>query len=407
MTGKRAEEKTFDLCVIGGAGHVGLPLAIVFAHKGLRVLIHDINEDSIRKIRSGRLPFMEHDAEPLLKKVLKKNLLFLSTDASDIAHSSASIITIGTPIDEFHNPVHKSLENCLKPVIPHLSSGNLLVLRSTVFPGTTDWLDKYLETSGKKMNVAFCPERIVQGFAVRELQTLPQIVSGTSPEAEKQASELFGLISPKLVPLTPIEAEFAKLFSNAYRYIQFATSNQFFMMTNSAGINYHRVLEGIKKDYPRAGDLPGPGFAAGPCLFKDTMQLAAFASNQFSLGHAAMLVNEGLVLYLVNQLEQDHDMEKLTVGLLGMAFKADSDDTRSSLSYKLKKMLQFRVKEVLTTDPHVTSDPELLPAEEVVSKSNVLILCVPHSSYRSLDTRGKPVLDIWGCLDRGLLGEKL
>ncbi|MBD3379118.1 MAG: nucleotide sugar dehydrogenase [Candidatus Omnitrophica bacterium] len=393
---KNKNGKKYDIAVIGGAGHVGLPLALVFASKGLKVLIHDINESSMSRIAAGKLPFIEHGAEPLLEKALKEDLLFFSTDPADISSAPALVVTIGTPVDEFHNPVHKAMKECLEPLLPHCSDNTLLVLRSTVFPGTTEWLDNYLKANGKNMHVAFCPERIVQGFAIKELQCLPQIISGTTEKAEKESAALFGMITDKLVPLKPIEAEFAKLFSNAYRYIQFATTNQFYTMTAAAGVDYHNVLEGIKKDYSRAADLPGPGFAAGPCLFKDTMQLAAFSNNQFSLGHAAMLVNEGLVMHMIGTLSKDHELENTTVGLLGMAFKADSDDIRSSLSYKMKKLLKFRVKELLTTDPHVTQDPSLLPADEVVEKSDVLVLCVPHQAYKGLDTKGKPVLDIWG-----------
>jgi len=242
---------------------------------------------------------------------------------------------------------------------------------------------------------------VVQGFAVRELQKLPQIVSGVTPQAEAAAAKLFGKIAPQVVRLKPMEAEFAKLFSNAYRYIQFAIANQFYMISRSAELDFNRIIDGMKKDYPRAAEIPRAGFAAGPCLFKDTMQLAAFSDNQFSLGHTAMIVNEGLVLHLVGELEKKHALGKCVVGLLGMAFKADSDDTRSSLSYKLKKVLQVRAKAVLTTDPHVTDDPRLLPLRDVLQKSDLLILCVPHRAYRNVTFGRKPVFDIWGFTRRG------
>lgn len=389
-----------DVCVVGGAGHVGLPLALVFASKGLRVLVYDINENTLETIRQGIVPFMEHGAEPLLKQALERDLLFLSSDPRDIAKASTLIITIGTPVDEFLNPVLKLIKDCMDDLLPYLNSGQLIVLRSTVYPGTTDWLDKYLRSNGKDVKMAFCPERVVQGHSVEELQKLPQIISGTTPQAEQEAADLFELIAPEVVRLTPMEAEFAKLFNNAYRYIQFAAANQFYMIANAAGVDYHRLLQGMKQNYPRARDIPSPGFAAGPCLFKDTMQLAAFSNNQFSLGHAAMLVNEGLVMYLVDEIAKTYRLERLTVGLLGMAFKANSDDTRSSLSYKLKKILEFRTKGVFTTDPYVKTDPELLPLDAVIAKSDLLILCAPHSDYHYLDTKGKPVVDIWGYLNQ-------
>jgi UDP-N-acetyl-D-mannosaminuronic acid dehydrogenase len=155
----------------------------------------------------------------------------------------------------------------------------------------------------------------------------------------------------------------------------------------------------MKKDYPRARHIPRPGFAAGPCLVKDTMQLAAVVRNQFSLGHAAMLVNEGMVLSVIDDLRAKYDLTNLTVGLLGMAFKAEIDDTRSSLSYKFKNALISLAREVLTTDPFVNTDPNLLPLDEVIARSDLLILCTPHSRYKAVNLQGKPVVDVWGFLE--------
>jgi len=238
----------------------------------------------------------------------------------------------------------------------------------------------------------------VQGHGIKELKETPQIISGATPAAEQEAAKLFSAIASELVTVTPREAEFAKLFNNAYRYIEFATANQFYLIAKSAGLDYRRIDDAMKRNYPRAGSIPTPGFAAGPCLFKDTMQLAAFAQNQFSLGNAAMLVNEGLVLHVVADLARRFDLTRMTVGLLGMAFKADIDDTRASLSYKFKKALLSQAAAVVTTDPFVTTDPELRALDEVIARSDLLVLCAPHSAYRDLDFAGKPVVDVWGFL---------
>jgi UDP-N-acetyl-D-mannosaminuronic acid dehydrogenase len=290
------------------------------------------------------------------------------------------------------------VQECIDALLPHLTDGQLLVLRSTVFPGTTDWLHGYLERKGRNLKVAFCPERMVQGHGIRELKETPQIISGTTPAAEAEAGKLFSAISPELIAVKPREAEFAKLFNNAYRYIEFATANQFYLIAKSAGLDYGRILHAMKYKYPRARGIPSPGLAAGPCLMKDTMQLAAFAQNQFSLGNAAMLVNEGLVLHVCDDLGRRYDLSRMTVGLLGMAFKADIDDTRASLSYKFKKAFASLADAVLTTDPFVTSDPDLLALDEVIARSDMLVLCAPHSAYRDLDFAGKPVVDVWGFL---------
>jgi UDP-N-acetyl-D-mannosaminuronic acid dehydrogenase len=390
--------KTADVTVVGGAGHVGIPLVLALAEAGLTVNINDLNETALATLRSGKLPFIEHGAAPLLARALAGNKLLFTSSPDAIDRTGPVVITIGTPVDEFLNPVQKEVQNCVDSLLPHIADDQLLILRSTVYPGTTEWLHDYLKRLGRRNGVAFCPERVVQGYGIKELGEMPQIVSATSPEAEKEASEIFRRIAPELVIVKPIEAEFAKLFNNAYRYIEFAASNQFYMIAKSAGADYRAIMRAMKQNYPRARSFPGPGFSAGPCLFKDTMQLAAYARNQFGLGHAAMQVNEGLVLQLVDDLRHGYEISSMTVGLLGMAFKAEIDDTRASLSYKLKHALEICARRVLTTDPFVTTDPNILPFDHVVDHSDLLILCAPHSVYGEADLKGKPVVDIWGFL---------
>ena len=385
-----------DVTIIGGAGHVGLPLSLVLAEEGKNVLVLDINKSALETIQSGKMPHLEFDAEPLLEKALADNRLFFTDDVADLKGLGVVIITIGTPVDEFLNPVHKDIRECIDALLPHLSDGPLIILRSTVYPGTTDWLDRHLKSKGKKVKVAFCPERVVQGHAIRELRVIPQIVSATNPEAVEEAAAFFSNISKHIVRMEPIEAEFAKLFCNTVRYVQFAVSNEFYMIADAVGLDYNRIYEGMTYNYPRAEQHVRAGFAAGPCLFKDTAQLAAFAKNNFSLGNASILVNEGLVLHVIEKMCDNYELNDMTVGLLGMAFKADIDDIRSSLSYKMKKILSLHARNVLTTDPYVTEDESLLPLDEVIEKSDILVLCMPHSDYRGLDLRGKPVVDVWG-----------
>ena len=388
-----------DITVIGGAGHVGVPLVLALAEAGLRVNVNDLNKDGLEALKAGRLPFIEHGAEPVLATALANQRLVFTHSPNLISNGGPVVITIGTPIDEFLNPIRKVVQSCIDSALPVLKDGQLIVLRSTVFPGTTEWLASYLEGKGRKLKVAFCPERVVQGYGLKELREMPQIVSGTTSEAQREAAVLFERIVSEVVKVSPLEAEFAKLFSNAYRYIEFAATNEFYLIAKSAGVDYRRVLAAMKHNYPRLSGIPRSGFAAGPCLVKDTMQLSAFARNQFSLGHAALLINEGLVLHVVEDLRRRYDLSNLTVGLLGMAFKAESDDVRASLSYKFKKVLLGHTRGVLTTDPFVTSDPELRPLEEVIAKSDLLILCAPHAVYRDINVRGKPVFDVWGHLE--------
>jgi len=368
----------------------------MLASCGKRTLIQDINEDALTAKRSGVMPHMEHDAEEYLLKALNSGNLTLTTNAELLAETQTIFITIGTPVDEFLNPVQREIRQCVDALLDHLHDDQLIILRSTVFPGTTDWLARYLKSNGKTPLVAFCPERVVQGLAIRELRGMPQIVSGTTSEAAAKAAELFGVFAPETIEVSPLEAEFAKLFTNAYRYIEFAAANQLYMIADAAGVDYYRIHEAVTHSYPRMQGFPRAGFAAGPCLFKDTMQLAAYANNQFSLGHNAMMVNEGLVLYIVEKLRQNFDVANLTIGLLGAAFKAEIDDIRSSLSYKLKKMLVMQAKQVLMADPFVTSDPELVPLDEILEQSDVLVLCAPHAVYKTLDLSNRHVIDVWG-----------
>ena len=391
--------QTADLTVVGGAGHVGVPLVLSFAAKGLTVNINDINEQTLATLKAGRVPFIENGAQPLLAKALADKSLFFTSRPSEISTKGPVIVTIGTPVDEFLNPVRDVVMKCIDALLPYLHDGQLLVLRSTLYPGTTDWIDGHLQRQGRKLKVAFCPERIAQGHGIEELARMPQLISGTSPEAEREAAALFGRIAPEITLLKPIEAEFAKLFNNAYRYIEFAVTNQFYLIAKSAGLDYKVILQAMKHNYPRAQSIPAPGFAAGPCLVKDTMQLLAFARNEFALGNAAIMVNEGLPLHIVGHLRRSYDLGQMTVGLLGMAFKAESDDSRASLSYKLKKALANSARSVLTTDPLVTDDPELLPLDEVIARSDLLILCTPHRIYKNADFKGKPMVDVWGSLE--------
>ena len=234
-----------------------------------------------------------------------------------------------------------------------------------------------------------------------ELYELPQIVAAREPAAVDRAEKLFRNLTQEIVRLEPEEAELAKLFTNAWRYIKFAAANQLYMIANDFGLDFERIRSALAHDYPRAADMPRAGFAAGPCLFKDTAQLAAFNNNNFHLGQAAMMINEGLPLYVISRVEQEHDLSQKTIGILGMAFKSESDDTRSSLSYKLKRILRFKAKKVLTTDPYVTTDPELVALDDVLAEADLLIVGVPHRAYRDLKAE-VPVVDIWGAVGGGV-----
>jgi UDP-N-acetyl-D-mannosaminuronic acid dehydrogenase len=390
-----------DAVVIGGAGHVGLPLAIALASRGARVGIYDVSESAVETVNAGRLPFAEPGAAEPLREARNAGRLEASSDPRIVASAEHVIVVIGTPVDEHLNPDQAAIPNALGGCASHLRDGQLLILRSTVYPGVTALVEKMVAGLGVDIDVAFCPERIAEGKAMTELFELPQIVSARTVRGLERASGLFRRLTGKLVVMSPEEAELAKLFTNVWRYIKFATANQLYMMANDRGLDFERIRQGLAEDYPRAADMPAAGFAAGPCLFKDTMQLAAFNNNNFALGHTAMAINEGMPLYVVHRLEQHFDLPSMTVGILGMAFKGGSDDIRSSLSYKLKRILAFKADGVLCTDPYVTVDPDLRPLQEVIDRSGLLVIAAPHPEYRELNTK-TPVADIWNILGKGV-----
>jgi UDP-N-acetyl-D-mannosaminuronic acid dehydrogenase len=319
-----------------------------------------------------------------------------------IGRTRQLVVVIGTPVDEFLGPSMTIFERTVDQIAPYLREGTLIVLRSTVYPGTTAFVAQHLEARGCRADVVFCPERIAEGHALEELSSLPQIIGADDDAAAARAEALFRQLAATTIRTTTKEAELAKLFTNTWRYMKFAVANQFFMIADQAGVDYSNVLHAIRHDYPRAADLPGPGFAAGPCLFKDTMQLAAFTSDHFPLGQSAMQVNEGLPAYVVSALERRYgSLKGRRIGILGMAFKAESDDARASLSYKLRKLLHWVGADVLCTDPYVPDD-RLVSLDEVLAGAEILILGAPHRAYRSLDVGGRDVVDIWGAMGEGI-----
>lgn len=390
----------YDVCVVGGCGHVGLPLAITFASRGLKVSIYDVNDDSVAKVKAGNMPFLEKGAEPILREVIGRSL-HVANDPELVSRSQFVVVVIGTPVDEHLNPKFNTIRRFFQGILPYLRDGQCIVLRSTVYPGTTMKVDELIASLGRDVHVAFCPERVAEGKAMEELTELPQIVSGTDAKAVEMASELFGKIAKSILHMEPLGAELTKIFANVWRYIQFATANQFFMIATDYGIDFYEIYEALTRDYPRMAGLPKSGLAAGPCLFKDTMQLAAANNNNFALGTAAMLINEGLPNFIVRHIKGKYPLGEMTVGLLGMAFKADSDDPRESLSYKLRKVLEYEAGDVLCTDVYI-QDPHFVTLDEAIERSDLLILCAPHREYRDLKfPDSKPVIDIWNTFGKG------
>lgn len=390
----------YDVCIIGGLGHVGLPLGIAFASKDKQTMLYDINEAAAQSVRSGVIPFLEDGAEATLTRVNGKTL-HVATDPAVIPKAKYIIITIGTPVDEHLNPSVKQFTRCIAELIPYLEDGQHIVLRSTVYPGITEKARDLLLESGKDLRISFCPERIAEGKALKELAELPQIVAAFDAKSLEEARNLFEALTDEIIELEPLEAELAKLYTNTWRYLQFAISNYFYQLSTQNNIDFYKVFHAIKHKYPRAQNFPAPGFAAGPCLFKDTMQLASYSNNNFFLGHAAMLVNEGLPNFIVQRLKERGALRGKTIGILGMAFKANNDDKRESLAYKLRKLFALEARHVICSDVYI-NDAEFVSAEELISSADIIVLATPHNEYSQLSIPSdKQLVDVWNFFGKG------
>jgi UDP-N-acetyl-D-mannosaminuronic acid dehydrogenase len=388
-----------DLAIIGGAGHVGLPLALMFADSGLSTLIYDLNRSAVEKIRSGKMPFFETNAQEMLERVIEKTL-FVDSKPDRLAQCKFLVLIIGTPVDEHLNPKFNAIQGALEDCLAYLRDGQTLILRSTVYPGISEHIQRFLSERGLKIDVAFCPERVAQGHSLREFRELPQIISAFNPEALRRVRELFARFAAEFVEMAPMEAELCKLMTNAWRYLQFAAINQFYTIASRHGLDFATILHGCRHNYPRMAGMPGPGFAAGPCLVKDTMQLAAFSMNGFVLGHAAMLINEGLPAHVIDMAKREVSLHGRTVGVLGMGFKAEIDDPRDSLSYKLRKLLTLEAKTVLCSDPFI-DDPSFVPLDVVLAKADVIFIGAPHKAYRRLAMApSQKLFDVWNHVER-------
>ncbi len=382
--------------IVGGCGHVGLPLGIGFAQAGARVTLLDVDRARVEAVMAGRMPFHERGADRALPDVLAGGRLRATADPATIADAEAVIVTIGTPVDEFLDPAIRSFDRGLDDVLRWMHDGQLLVLRSTVFPGVTDRLARRVAERGLSIDIAHCPERIAQGYALEELRSLPQIIGGVAPAATQRAQALFELLGVEILVVSAVEAELSKLFANAYRYINFAISNQFYLVAQKFQADFHRIHRAVTTHYPRMAGFAKAGLAGGPCLLKDTMQLAAFNHNTFAIGQAAMMVNEGLPSALVEAAKARYPLTDATAAILGMAFKGNCDDPRTSLAYKLRKVLTLECRQVLCTDPYI-DDPSFVPLETALREADIVFLGACHDEYRDLAMH-QPVIDVFDFL---------
>ena len=382
-----------SVAIIGGAGHVGLPLAISFANAGVKTQIYDVNVDAMEAIVNGKFPFKEIHGKHQLEVALKSGNLFTTSDPEKLAEPSVIITIIGTPVDNHLNPDPDAIRKSLQQLTPFLRNGQLLVLRSTVFPGVTASVERLLLELKLQIDVVAAPERITEGFAFEELPNIPQIIGARSEEVFLRAKNFFQVIVNECLESTPEQAELAKLFSNSWRYMRFAAANELYGIALQSGQNFETIRRLMMHNYPRSLDFPKPGFAAGPCLPKDSLQLIAFSRQSSPMNSAAYSVNENLPNIIVNKISKEINLQDMTVGILGMAFKSESDDPRSSLSYKLKKLLSFECRRVICSDPYVQDD-NFTSLEEVLIYSDIIVVAIDHEEYRGLQFK-QEVFKVW------------
>ncbi len=381
MNEPRADQQR-SLSVIG-LGRVGLPLALSFAERGLHVLGIDHNPALLDSIRAGRMPFAEPGAQELLDRALQSGRLELTDLAADAARADDIVITIGTPSFSHVESDLRQVRAAVDDLLPLLRPGHALILRSTIAPGTTEFVAGYLEKRrdlrvGADIFVAHAPERIAAGRFLEEITTLPCIIGGVGDASTERAAELFGAFGAPIVRTTPVQAELAKIWTNILRYATFALPNLLMMDCERYDANVFEVIDLINRDYPRGG-MAMPGMTAGSCLRKD-FAFSEERSNSPGMLLAVSRVNESVPLFLVEGVKRRlGGLSSRKVAVLGLTFKRDTDDERDSLSPKLIRLLERELADVAVCDPHSASPTQ--PLAEAVRDAEVVIVATNHSEF--------------------------
>ena len=388
-----------NILIIGGLGHIGLPLGLIFANKGHDVCLFDNNQNNKEMILNGHLPFIKEKGDVYLNKAIRNKKIVINNENMIIKKYKHVIICIGTPLDEYLNPKTDDFLRAINSFIPFFKKSQNIIIRSSIFPGVCDLV--YSKLKKKKItNLTYCPERIVQGKSIVEIPYLPQIISGYDNNSIRKTSNLFLSITKKIIISSVREAELIKLFSNAWRYLGFSIANQFMQISENEGINYEGLRLKMVEGYERNKNIPKAGFAAGPCLLKDTMQLSSFSKDKSGIFSMAMLINEGFTDYYLEKIKSEFGKKKIKVGILGMAFKQDIDDIRDSLSFKLKKQLELNGYTVVCSDYNI--DKYTYKEQKLINECQSIIIAVPHKSYKKIKIpKSKFLIDTWGITKHG------
>jgi len=381
------------ISVIGGAGHVGLPLGLAFAQKNFKVHLIDKNTKFLNQIKSGKMPFLEVKADSILKKILKKNNFYFETNLKKISQSKYVIICIGTPVNRRLKPNLLSFFSLIRNLKKYVKKNQIIIIRSSLYPGTINKIKKIIYP--KNSNCVYCPERIVQSKSIIELPKLPQIIAAEKDINFYETKKIFKKITNKIIKTNILEAEIIKLYSNANRYINFAIANQLYSLCDKHNLDFYKVRNIMQDGYKRNLNLAKAGFTSGPCLLKDTMQLYSFCNKQFELGLAAMKVNEKIPQLIIEKIKNYKNYKKKTIGILGLTFKGETDDIRDSLSIKLLNELKKLKLNTLQSDEYYQNEKNVTK-NKLVIKSDIIVIGAPHKAYTNIKfPKNKFIIDIW------------
>lgn len=402
---------SYDVAIIG-TGRVGLPLALAFADRGLRVLGVDHDPRILGAVRECRMPFEEPGALEVLQRVTAAGTISWSDRVADAAGAQHVVTTLGTPSFSHIEIDLSQIRSVLDELLPHLQPGQSLTLRSTIAPRTTEFVAGYLAKHrgfaiGEDLFVAHAPERIAAGRFFDELVSLPCIVGGVGARSGEVIGELFSVFGAPIVQTTPVQAELAKIWTNILRYTTFALPNLLMMDCEQYDANVFDVIELINRDYPRGG-MAQPGFTAGTCLRKD-FAFSEERSNAPGMLLAVSRVNESVPLFLVEGMKRRlGSLSGTKVAVLGLAFKSATDDERDSLAHKLVRLLERELADVAIHDPWVVGPT--LSLEDAVADARAVVVATNHPEFCTPETlraiaagagADALVVDPWDCWQAG------
>jgi UDP-N-acetyl-D-mannosaminuronic acid dehydrogenase len=351
------------------------------------VLGVDRDPERLTAVRAGTMPFKETGTQALLERVNAAGRLELSDRVEDAARAESIVITLGTPSFSHIEIDMRDIRSALDQLLPVLAPGHAIVLRSTVAPGTTDFVAGYLAKQrgfevGGEVFVAHAPERIAEGRFLDEIGTLPCIIGGVGEGSGERVARLFEVFGAPIVQTTPVQAELAKIWTNILRYTTFALPNLLMMDCEQHGANVFEVIDLINRDYPRGG-IAMPGLTAGTCLRKD-FAFSEERSNAPGMLLAVSRVNESVPLFLVQGLKRRlGSLAGRKVVVLGLSFKRNSDDERDSLAHKLIRMLERELADVAVHDPHVRTPNQ--PFDEAVDGADAVVVATNHEEFSRAD----------------------